>query len=467
MKCGTFPCQEVLQNFSRSSSCYAISNTTKLYTNNSSSVLVPEFTAMSTAIPSPLHPAVQFKKDKSKKHKSKHEDKADRKDKSKGKAEVKDKSKEKAERKDRSKAKSETKDKSKARSEKKDKDEKKASKKRRHEELSRDIEPHNGAQDHAVRLPESSPPKRLRTASSVPQSSDILVPDSQLPPLDDLESPFLCTTASFRVPIPPIAQSYPLEGVCANYLSPLLLTYDAKLKGIVLGYNNAKLSSSLPQFTKKPKRSKQNEGDDDDDNDLVPLSHAFNEYAAPFIWVTAQFLVLRLRKGITLEANVNLQNESHIGLILWNVFSVTVEKKRLPSTWKWIETTDGDTADVSADADPEDQPMKRQSEVWGTWKNEKGDTVKGLLRFRVRDFDVTLPNKDGEQSILSIEGTLVSEEEEKRLDKEEEEEAAAREKERISSGGSRGSSRAGTPRAGTPRLSSAIGAVASASASRR
>ncbi|TID26354.1 putative rna polymerase rpb7-like domain-containing protein [Venturia nashicola] len=346
---------------------------------------------MSAAIALPVHPIQDFKKDTSKKkEKSKSKDKL----------------------------------------EKKEKRDKKSSKKRRHEDLTGD-----GTQEDVIHIQDSSPTKRQRIDTSAPPISDVLVPNSQVPQLADLESPFLSITASIRVAIPPISQSYPLEGVCANYLSPLLLTYHLKLGGIVMGYNNVKLASSPPQSSRKFGK--------EEEEDPVPLAQAFDEYAAPYIWVTAQFLLLRLRKGITMEANVNLQNESHIGLILWNVFSVTIEKKRLPSGWKWIETTDGDTEMINGNADEDDQPMKRPSEVWGHWENEKGEIVEGMLRFTVKDFDVTLPNKDGEQSSLMVEGSLLDEEQERRLEKEDEE-AAAKEKERLS--GSRNSSRAGTPR---------------------
>lgn len=338
--------------------------------------------------------------------------------------------------KDKSRKKDKTK--SKDKSEKKEKRDKKSSKKRRHEDLNGDVQELNRTQEDVVHIPDSSPTKRQRTDTSAPPSSDILVPNSQVTQLADLESPFLSIAASFRVAIPPISQSYPLEGVCANHLSPLLLTYDLKLGGIVMGYNNVKLASTPPPSSKISREAEE----EDDDDDIPPLAQAFDEYAAPYIWVTAQFLVLRLRKGITMEANVNLQNESHIGLILWNVFSVTVEKKRLPSSWTWVETTDGDTEMANGEADDEEQPMKRPSELWGHWKNAKDEIVEGILRFTVKDFDVTLPNKDGEQSSLMVEGTLLNEEEEERLEKEEEK-AAAKEKERLS--GSRNSSRAGTP----------------------
>ncbi|QDS71144.1 hypothetical protein FKW77_009936 [Venturia effusa] len=343
------------------------------------------------------------------------------------------------------KEKSKKKDKSKSKDkvDKKEKRDKKSSKKRRHDDFNGDLHALNGSQDDVIQISDSSPTKRQRTETSAPPSSNILVPNSQIPPPADLESPFFSVTASLRVAIPPISQSYPLEGVCANYLSPLLLTYDLKLRGIVMSYNNVRLASSPPQSSKRSKRPKEtDEEEEEEDGDIGPLAQAFDEYAAPFIWVTAQFLVLRLRKGITMEANVNLQNESHIGLILWNVFSVTVEKKRLPSGWKWIETTDGDTEMTNGDADGDDRPTKRPSEAWGHWKNEKDETVAGMLRFTVKDFDVTLPNKDGEQSSLMVQGTLLSEKEEKRLDREEKE-AIAKEKERLS--GSRNNSRSGTP----------------------
>jgi hypothetical protein len=40
----------------------------------------------------------------------------------------------------------------------------------------------------------------------------------------------------------PISQLHSLAGICAEHLSPLILTYYPPFKGVVLSYSNAQLS---------------------------------------------------------------------------------------------------------------------------------------------------------------------------------------------------------------------------------
>jgi DNA-directed RNA polymerase I subunit RPA43 len=271
------------------------------------------------------------------------------------------------------------------------------SKKRRAEDVE---EP----QDDGSTERQESPSKRARTTDSIVQ-----VPDSQQPLLP-IDSPFHNVTASIRVSIPPITQSWPLEGVCANFLSPLLLTYNPQLKGVIMAYNHPRLASApLP-----PSETPQEENESED----IPatLAQAVDENAAPFVWVTAQFLILRPAKGSWLEGHVSLQNESHISLILWNMFSVSIEKKCLPKAWKWVDN--GGNGDTIAGAELEDIAMKRPSEVWGSWVDGNEKPVEGMLRFRVVDFDVAVPSAGTETGFMSVDGTLLTEQEEKELDKE-------------------------------------------------
>jgi DNA-directed RNA polymerase I subunit RPA43 len=252
---------------------------------------------------------------------------------------------------------------------------------------------------------QKSPAKRQRTGESV-----VHIPDSQQPSLP-IDSPFHGVTASIRVSIPPVTQSWPLQGVCANCLSPLLLTYNPQLKGVIMAYNHPRLGSAPLPDSETPK--------DYEDSDDIPatLAQAVDEYAAPFLWITAHFLILRPRKGSWLAAHVNLQNESHVSLILWNMFNVSIEKKNLPKAWKWVENVANGNA--TAGAQQEDTPMKGVDETWGSWVNEKGIPVEGTLRFRIVDFDVAVPSAGTESGFMSVEGTLLTEEEEGELKKKE------------------------------------------------
>jgi DNA-directed RNA polymerase I subunit RPA43 len=258
-------------------------------------------------------------------------------------------------------------------------------------------------QDDGITKGLESPSKRARTGES-----RVLVPDSQQPSLP-VDSPFHNVVASIRVSIPPISQSWPLEGVCANFLSPLLLTYNPQLKGVIMAYNHPRLASAPLSPSELP------QGDESKD---IPstLAQAVDEYAAPFVWVTAHFLILRPEKGSWLEGHVSLQNESHISLILWNMFSVSIEKKCLPKAWRWVDN--GANGDSAAGTEEEDIPMLRPNEVWGTWVDGSKLPVEGMLRFRVVDFDVAIPSAGTETGFMSVEGSLLTEQEEKELEKE-------------------------------------------------
>jgi DNA-directed RNA polymerase I subunit RPA43 len=123
-----------------------------------------------------------------------------------------------------------------------------------------------------------------------------------------------------------------------------------------------------------------------------------------------------------MEGYLNLQNESHISLILWNFFTVTISQRRLPKGWVWHDYYEENTGT----SDPEDKPMRRTTEQWGAWYDGQGNEIQGSLRFRIKDWDCAPPGSDGEGSFLSIEGSMLTEEEEEALRKELSEEARQR-----------------------------------------
>ncbi|MCJ1362364.1 hypothetical protein MMC16_001467 [Acarospora aff. strigata] len=217
-------------------------------------------------------------------------------------------------------------------------------------------------------------------------------------------SPFHVQTSSLYLPLSPITQLYPLKGLCAEHLSPLILTYYALFHGVVLSYCNARLSE-------QPATSDSTAG--------ITLARSVNEYAVSFIWVTADFLVFRPKQGGWIEGWVNLQNEGHLGLVCWNLFNVSIERKRLPKAWTW----------VTAGMEPARHEKKRRrkeaveepqskeisvngvTEGQGYFKDAEGNKIEGRVWFRVRDLESSL-SSDKEKGFLSIEGSMLGDEEE-------------------------------------------------------
>lgn len=243
------------------------------------------------------------------------------------------------------------------------------------------------SEPQALEAPQSSPTKKQRIEEHpTSQSADHSGSDAT-------NSPFHVQTSSLYLPLSPICQNYQLDGICAEHLSPLLLTYYPPLKGVVLSYSNVRLS----EFPEQPAST-----------DIPVLARAVNEYAVNFVWVTVDFVVLKPRKGIWIDGWVNLQNESHLGLVCWNLFSASIERKRLPKEWKWMEN-DSATNGLLANESSEDHVVGD-----GHFVDANGAKVDGLIKFRVRNFE-TAPASENERGFISIEGTLLGEEDEEGL----------------------------------------------------
>lgn len=133
-------------------------------------------------------------------------------------------------------------------------------------------------------------------------------------------SPFHTLTTSLYVSLSPCSNNFPLEGLCAEHISPHLLSYYAPLHGVLLAYSN-------PRISEKP--------DGAPSTGTTVLAKSINEYAVTYLWLTADFLVFRPEKGTVLEGAVNIANEGMVGLICYNYFNVAVPREGLPASWTW------------------------------------------------------------------------------------------------------------------------------------
>lgn len=242
---------------------------------------------------------------------------------------------------------------------------------------------------------------------------------SQQTPLEAAEnSPFQSHTSSLYLPLSPIAQSHPLQGLCAEHISPLILNFYAPFNGVILSYSNPRLS---------------NDGDNSSvaDGRQKVFARSCNEYAANFVWLTADFLIFRPERGSVIEGFINLQNETNIGLVCWNFFSASIERKRLPKDWKWVpggmsvgkrkkklkKPADDDMEVDDQTQDTVDLTLD-YGDVEGHFEDARGSRIGGVIQFKVHTVD-TPRTADWEYSILSIQGTLLSEQDEESLVREE------------------------------------------------
>jgi DNA-directed RNA polymerase I subunit RPA43 len=261
--------------------------------------------------------------------------------------------------------------------------------------------------------------------------------------LSDLQTPVHYATVSLYLPISPITFHDPILGVCAEYLSPLLLSYYAPVKGVVLGYKDVKLSSKRPRFSSHSKKVKYEEGDEGD-----ILAVATDEYAAPLVWVTATFLVFRPLRGVRIPGCVNMMTESHVGFVCFNTFTASVPKHRLPKGWSWVWDEDDNPAtsknkerrianieeSINGTGSEEDgAATSRQSNGTslpslsrrnvikgatgrGNWIDESGEQIPKELWFTIREFELATWGDAG-TNFISLKGTLLSEEDDAEVDK--------------------------------------------------
>ncbi|KAJ5605136.1 hypothetical protein N7510_010290 [Penicillium lagena] len=287
---------------------------------------------------------------------------------------------------------------------------------------------------HKNRDKDSSPTKkRKQTDASREKSKKTKAPESA-----DPESPFALTTATLYLPLAPISISptHALASLLAEHLSPLLLTYYPPLKGIILAYSNASIASKPPNSAARSSA--------DPNPQPLTLATTADEYGVLYVYLTATFLVFHPQRGQTLDGWVNVQSEGFMGAVVLNLFSVGIERKRLPTNWTWVppgeeggskairsaEATDDESSDhengfdpakehfqpatVAAEEIPLDGDDEDDESATGYFQSVSGHRVHGSVKFRVVDIDV-IPGSDRDRGFMSIEGTMLSAEEEEKL----------------------------------------------------
>lgn len=198
-------------------------------------------------------------------------------------------------------------------------------------------------------------------------------------------SPFHIQTSSLHLPLAPISQGAPLEGLCAEHISPLILRYFPPFGGVILSYSAPRISCDA--FG--------NDGS-------TTLLQSVDEGAAAWCWLTAEFLLFKPDRGAWLEGYMNLQNPGHVGVVCWNLFNANIKRDSLPESWKWVGVED-----QVAEGDE-----KYAEDGQGYFVDADGKKIEGMVRFRVREIE---SSHDKDTGFLSIEGTMLDDKAEKRL----------------------------------------------------
>lgn len=253
----------------------------------------------------------------------------------------------------------------------------------------------------------------------------------------DPKFPFYTQTISLYVPFFPIGFDKPITNVASQHLDPLLNHYSPLLRGVLLAYRNVNLSE-------RPVRPNPKNLPDDH---TPALLQSIDEYAVGFGWLTADVDLFIPSRGAWMEGTVNLQSEGHIGVVCWGKFNASIEAKRLPSGWRWVDLHGNGGSNSNANgqakgkhtyltADPDTPSAEEENEgstdilddtplelaelhTTGYWVDEFGEKVGAdPLRFRIKNFDVGVA---GDYGYISIEGTTLDDEAERALGRQERE----------------------------------------------
>lgn len=234
--------------------------------------------------------------------------------------------------------------------------------------------------DHGEEGHHPSKSKKHRSDQNTAVESELHMPST----------PFHVQTSSLYLPLAPVSQEYPLEGLCAEHLSPLILQWYPPFNSVILSYSN-------PRISAKPFG---NDGE-------TTLLQNIDEYAVSWAWLTAEFLLFKPDQGNTVEGYVNLQNEGHLGLVCWNLFNASIERKRLPEDWKWVgveQQERGEEGMGMGETYAEDGA--------GYYVDGQGTKIEGIVQFRVRDIET---DSDREKGFVSLAGTMLSVDAEREL----------------------------------------------------
>ena len=301
-----------------------------------------------------------------------------------------------------------------------------------------------------------NPPDRARPNGHVDfESIDITRKDSislerpttSKPSANSSLSSFASVRLSIYVALPAISisKSFALSSLLTEHISPLLLTYYAPVKGVVLAFSDPVLTCWRPSQEAPPHPQLEEEGNRE------TLARCADDYGVSYVWLTLTLLLFHPERGQRLEGWINVCSEGFIGLVSYNYFQAGVGKARKPADWTWNEPgleqghrrkkkpkrerLRTDESEAEMDQALQDVPADLES-PWitasgqhpgaeakvereiGFFSNSSDVKIRGTVSYRVVDTEI-VPGYDREKWSLQIDGTFLSQEEEERVLEEE------------------------------------------------
>lgn len=205
---------------------------------------------------------------------------------------------------------------------------------------------------------------------------------------DDISNCIVRVHATLYVSLAPLYLQNPDQGIMKQHLNPMVMKYNSKIGGIVLGYDNLTILDSDPLVDEETSNTK-----------LIKITP---DTPFGFTWCTVEFFVWQPQVGDVLEGNVFIQSASHIGLLIHDAFNASIKKNNIPSDWTFMRNEEQVTEDVEIrdENNDNDAPKVHKPHSMGYWVDSNGEQIDGKLKFTVRNIYTT-------GRVVSVEGTLL------------------------------------------------------------
>lgn len=224
------------------------------------------------------------------------------------------------------------------------------------------------------------------------QKTDATI-DSKVSIIDEttgLSKCFHRVKAKMYLSLAPCHLERPIDGLRQQHLDPLIMTFNRKVDGIIISYDNIKFSKE---------QIKKNE-DEDAAVEFNYVAKVSDENPFSFLWVYVDFVVWKPRIGDLLEGYSIMQSQSHIGLLIHDVFNASIKKFYIPENWYFVPNQADEESNENEDSGSNGTSQNNFKKL-GYWCDENGVAIGGKIKFTVRAIHV---NGKG----LAVEGTLLT-----------------------------------------------------------
>lgn len=195
---------------------------------------------------------------------------------------------------------------------------------------------------------------------------------------DGVSECFKKISTEMYVSLAPCFVNDAINGIKAQHLDPLVMTYLPKVQGVVISYSNLQLSPENKST--------------DPENSTLYLSTVSSSSPFTYLWITVDLLIWQPKVGDVLEGFSYMQTASHIGLLVHDTFNATIKKLNIPADWRFLPSQ------VDEVVDPETESSQFKS--FGYWVDENDAKVEGKIKFTVKAVHAS-------GRVVSLEGTLI------------------------------------------------------------